>query len=83
MGDVLIDRGVYGTEPARVGALAEGEIVSDIGKRVKLVKWPHGGTLHEGMQGTILQESIRKVVVQWDELTYTKGMNREEIALIY
>jgi hypothetical protein len=55
--------------------------MTDVGKRVKLIKWPHGGTLHEGMQGTIVSESIRNVVVQWDELTYPKGMSREEVVL--
>jgi hypothetical protein len=45
--------------------------MSDVGLRVKLIRWPYGGdVMKEGMKGTIVKESTRNVVVQWDGLKY-------------
>lgn len=58
--------------------------MSDVGSRVRLIRWPYGGDLmKEGMRGTIVRESIRNVVVQWDGLTYEMGMSQEEVALVF
>ena len=55
--------------------------MSEVGKRVQLVKWPHGGKLSEGQQGTIIEASGRKLIVQWDNLSAPLGMSPEEVSL--
>jgi hypothetical protein len=57
--------------------------MSDVGKRVELTNWPYEGRLKEGARSTIVSESTRYLVVQWDGFAQPRGMRPEEVALIY
>lgn len=56
--------------------------MSDIGRRVELVEWPYDGVLKVKHRGVIISEYSRGFEVQWDGLTYPKGMRFDEISLV-